>query len=192
MFSSKASISDGIGVHKWIQYGQLACFGTHYDCWKVYKGFRATYAPLQMTSISRKALCISAGHHDPDDPDPKLCIFFLLPFWTHFLDSHRTYHIFWVLRYVWLRNIFFMNYFWDFALSVQQRWLLLADLTAAKKMLVNRWNPPHTMDRRSWTVYLLDIISMELSSSRIHGSNVKTVNSWHSAFNAVSSFIKYL
>ncbi len=37
----------------------LECF--HYECWKVYKGFRATYAPLQMTSISGKALCISAG-----------------------------------------------------------------------------------------------------------------------------------
>ncbi len=53
-FSSKASISDGMGVHKCIRYGQLACFGRHYDCWKVYKGFRATYAPLQTT-------CISAG-----------------------------------------------------------------------------------------------------------------------------------
>ncbi len=27
-------------------------FGRHYECWKVYKGFRATYAPLQMPSIS--------------------------------------------------------------------------------------------------------------------------------------------
>ncbi len=27
----------------------------------VYKGFRAAYAPLQTTSISGKALCISAG-----------------------------------------------------------------------------------------------------------------------------------
>ncbi len=43
-FSSKASISDGMGVHKCIRYGQLACFGRHYECWKVYKGFRATYA----------------------------------------------------------------------------------------------------------------------------------------------------
>ncbi len=60
-FSSKASISDGMGVHKCIRYGQLACFGRHYECWKVYKGFRATYAPLQMRSISGKALCISAG-----------------------------------------------------------------------------------------------------------------------------------
>ncbi len=48
-------------VHKCILYGQLACFGRHYACWKVYKGFRATYAPLQMTSISGKALCILAG-----------------------------------------------------------------------------------------------------------------------------------
>ncbi len=37
-----------------IRFGQLACFGRHYECWKVYKGFIATYAPLQMT-------CISAG-----------------------------------------------------------------------------------------------------------------------------------
>ncbi len=64
-----------MGVHKCIRYGQLACFGRHYECWKVYKGFRATYAPLQTTSISGKALCISAGlsNHPttcPLDPIP--------------------------------------------------------------------------------------------------------------------------
>ncbi len=57
----KPSIADGMGVHKCIRYGQLACFGRHYKCWKVYRDFRATYAPLQTTSISGKALCISAG-----------------------------------------------------------------------------------------------------------------------------------
>ncbi len=31
-FSSKASISDGMGVHKSIRYGQLACFERHYEC----------------------------------------------------------------------------------------------------------------------------------------------------------------
>ncbi len=36
VFSSKTSISDGMGVHKCIWYGQLACFGRHYECWKVY------------------------------------------------------------------------------------------------------------------------------------------------------------
>ncbi len=35
--------------------------GRHYECWKVYKGFRARYAPLQTTSISGKTLCISVG-----------------------------------------------------------------------------------------------------------------------------------
>ncbi len=26
------------GVHKCIRYEELACFGRHYECWKVYKG----------------------------------------------------------------------------------------------------------------------------------------------------------
>ncbi len=43
------------GVHKCIRNGQLACFGRHYECWKVYKGFRATYAALQTTSIQIKS-----------------------------------------------------------------------------------------------------------------------------------------
>ncbi|XP_058630762.1 solute carrier family 25 member 45 isoform X3 [Onychostoma macrolepis] len=30
------------------------------------------------------------------------------------------------------------------------------------------------MDGRTWTVYLLDIVSMELSTSRVHGSSVET------------------
>ncbi len=58
VFSSKASISDGMGVHN------FACCMFWKALWMlkgVYKGFRATYAPLQMTSISGKTLCISAG-----------------------------------------------------------------------------------------------------------------------------------
>ncbi len=45
-FGSKAIISDGLGVHKCIQYGQLPCFGRQYECRKVYKGFIATYEEL--------------------------------------------------------------------------------------------------------------------------------------------------
>ncbi len=30
-FSSKASISDGMGVRKCIRFGQVACFGKHYE-----------------------------------------------------------------------------------------------------------------------------------------------------------------
>ncbi len=32
-FSSNASISDGMEVHKCIWYGQLACLGRHYECY---------------------------------------------------------------------------------------------------------------------------------------------------------------
>ena len=39
--------------------GQLACFGTMNA--ERFQGFRAAYVPLQTTSISGKALCISAG-----------------------------------------------------------------------------------------------------------------------------------
>ncbi len=35
-FSSKAIISDGMGVHMCIRYGKLACLGRHYECWNVY------------------------------------------------------------------------------------------------------------------------------------------------------------
>ncbi len=52
------------GVHKCIRYGQLACFGRHYERWKVYKGFRATYAPLQ-TTFTGKALWFQQDNAKP-------------------------------------------------------------------------------------------------------------------------------
>ncbi len=61
LFSSKASIADGMGLHKCIREGQLACFRRHYECGNVYNVFRTTYAPLQMMSILGEDLCISAG-----------------------------------------------------------------------------------------------------------------------------------
>ncbi len=54
-----------MGVHKCIRYGKLACFGRYYECWKVYKGLRATYVPLQTTSISGKALCFQQDNAKP-------------------------------------------------------------------------------------------------------------------------------
>ncbi len=43
-------------VHKCIRYLQRARFGRHYECWKVYKGFRATSAPHLMTFQRRPCL----------------------------------------------------------------------------------------------------------------------------------------
>ncbi len=47
-------------------------------------------------------------------------------------------------------ELFFLNNFSELPLSPQHRNLLLAALTAAKKMLVSRWVPPHSMTRRVW------------------------------------------
>ncbi len=62
-FSSKASLSDGMGVHGGaygIWASLLVLEGTM-NAERYIQGFRATYAPLPITSISWKALCISAG-----------------------------------------------------------------------------------------------------------------------------------
>ncbi len=45
--------------------GQLACFGRHYECLKVYKSFRATYAPLQTTSISGRPCVFQQDNAKP-------------------------------------------------------------------------------------------------------------------------------
>ncbi len=56
--SVQKSASLMVWVNKCKRYGHLACFGRHYECWKVYKVFRATYDPLQTT-------CVSAGQCKP-------------------------------------------------------------------------------------------------------------------------------
>ncbi len=88
-------------------------------------------------------------------------------------------------------DLFFLNNFSELALSPQQRSLLLASLTAAKKMLVSHWVPPHLMTRRVWGLSLLDIVSMELSAARIHGAKTKTLKTWNAIFDIVQSFVSY-
>lgn len=65
------------------------------------------------------------------------------PFWTQFFQD--LLHLL-GMDFVLTPRLFFLNHFWGLALSSRQRSLLLAALTAAKKLLVNRRNPPHMMD----------------------------------------------
>ncbi len=73
--------------------------------------------------------------------------------------------------------------------SPQQRNLLLAALTAAERMLVSRWVPPHLMIRCVWGLSLLDIVSIELSTARIHGAKTKTLKTWNAIFDIIKSFV---
>ena len=57
-----------------------------------------------------------------------------------------------------------------------QKRVILAGLTAAKKMIAVRWKPPHTLSIRQWILTFLDIIYMELSTARINGAKEANVN----------------
>lgn len=51
-------------------------------------------------------------------------------------------------------------------LNSYQRRFWLAGSTAAKKMLVLRWQPPHTPSLNQWKQSLADIVLLELSTAR--------------------------
>ena len=52
--------------------------------------------------------------------------------------------------------------------------IILAGLTAAKKLVVTRWKPSQTLGLRQWILTFLDVVYMELSTARIHGATEKT------------------
>lgn len=54
------SISGRVSLKKRLKSGKKTAHQERYQCWKVYMGFRATYARIQTISFSKKALHISA------------------------------------------------------------------------------------------------------------------------------------
>ena len=60
---------------------------------------------------------------------------------------------------------------------VYQRWLLLA-LTAAKRMLAQRWMPPHTLSHQKWINETIDLANMEMSVARMHRAKTSNINLW--------------
>ena len=67
--------------------------------------------------------------------------------------------------------------------------ILLAGLTAAKRMLALRWKPPHALTRTQWSQSFLSILYMELSVARMHGASQKTIQTWTSAVAAVKNLL---
>lgn len=75
-------------------------------------------------------------------------------------------------------------------LSLQQRRILLAGLTAAKKMLALRWQPPHVLSWQRWANSLLDIVMMERSVARMHVASQKTIIAWDAAYNLIKERVQ--
>lgn len=75
-------------------------------------------------------------------------------------------------------------------LSPQQMRILWAGLTAAKKMLALRWQPPHTLSWQQWANSFLDIVMMERSVARVHGASMKTLKAWDVAYNLIKERVQ--
>lgn len=58
-------------------------------------------------------------------------------------------------------------------LSPQQKYMLWAGFTAAKKMLALRWQPQHLLPWQQWANLFLDIIMKERSMIRMHEASQK-------------------
>ena len=63
-------------------------------------------------------------------------------------------------------------------LNITDRRLLLAGLTAAKKIVVCRWKSPHTLSVREWISSYRDIIQLELSTARLHCAKTCNIICW--------------
>ena len=68
------------------------------------------------------------------------------------------------------------------------RKIWLAGLTAAKKMLAQRWKPPHDISPTHWLHNFLNISYLERSSARINNARLNTMTMWKN----VISVLKYL
>ena len=63
-------------------------------------------------------------------------------------------------------------------LTINNRRLLLAGLTAAKRMIVCRWKPPHALSVRKWLSSYRDIAQLELSTARLHHAKSFNIDCW--------------
>lgn len=71
----------------------------------------------------------------------------------------------------------------------KQRKIWLTGSTAAKKMIVQRWLPPHSLSIQRWMALFLDIVLLELSTARINKAKRRTINLWKDAAEQISNMI---
>ena len=60
-------------------------------------------------------------------------------------------------------------------ISMKQKRILSCGLTAAKKVLVQRWLPPHDLSSKKWLSYFHDVILLERSAAKINRAQASTM-----------------
>lgn len=83
-----------------------------------------------------------------------------------------------MLNFLIALNPFLLNDTSALTISTCHKFFLFAGLTAAKKMLALRWQPPHILSRSHWLNSLLDIAHMELPVLRMHNAKQASISSW--------------
>ena len=74
-------------------------------------------------------------------------------------------------------------------LSINDRRILLAGLTAAKKLIVCRWKPPHLLSVKEWLRSYREIAQLELSTSRLRHVNSENILYWTNLLEKINCLI---
>lgn len=67
-------------------------------------------------------------------------------------------------------------YLLNICISKCQKKILLAQATAAKKMVATHWKPPYSLTIRNLTLSFMDILYLELSTARVDAAAARTIN----------------
>lgn len=74
-----------------------------------------------------------------------------------------------------LPHILLLNDDTSLSLTLHRKRVLFADLTAAKKMLVMRWKPPHRLSIHQWKLSLYEVLTLEASSARAQRAKIENI-----------------
>ena len=75
-----------------------------------------------------------------------------------------------------------------FQYSKSEKRIALSGLTAAKKILAQRWQPPHTLTRSQWLNTFLDLTVADIFFARMHCACETTLATWSEIYTKLSTF----
>ncbi len=73
--------------------------------------------------------------------------------------------------------------------SFQQKRIILAASTAAKKTIIKNWFEPITDFKRTWLLFFFDVCLLERSTARINNARPDTILNWSNAIAVVQGLL---
>ncbi len=86
-----------------------------------------------------------------------------------------------------LPHILLLNDDTSLHLNFYRKRVLFAGLTAAKKMLIKRWKPPHVLNLSLWKVSLHEVLLLEISSARAQMAKTEAIQNLEAAADKVKA-----